>query len=420
MKYHIDDKPPSGPLFLYGLQWWAVSLPTMLIIGAVASRLHCADIALQTFYLQKVFWITGITTLAQVLFGHKLPIVEGPAAILLAGIVATLSAGYEAVYTAILLCGLFMAMAAACGWLAKIRFLFTPRVIPVILILIAFTLMPAILRLSFPGPEDAVFHLFFVLLLVFAMLVANRFFRGVWKSLTVFAGLLFGSIVYSLFRGYPEIPAHETFGLAQIPWMNAFQLHPGAILSFFLCYLALNINQLGSIESVGFMLKADKMAERVKRGQILEGLLNAGSGLAGVIGPVSYSLSTGVVAATGCASRFTLIPAGAALIICGFFPELVLLFSRIPGVVMGAMLLYLMSAQLASGVLMLAGGEGIKDFNDAITVALALMVGLLISFAPDEMGRAFPSVLRPVLCNGFIMGTLTVLLMEHIIFKRKP
>lgn len=419
MKYHIDDKPSSGPLFLYGLQWWAVSLPTMLIIGAVASRLHFADIAMQTFYLKKVFWITGLTVLVQVLWGHRLPIVEGPAAILLAGIVATLSAGYEAVYTAILLCGLFMALAAACGWLARIRFLFTPRVISVILILIAFTLMPAILRLSFPGPADAAFHLFFLLLLVFAMLVANQFLKGVWKSLTVLAGLLFGSLVYVLFRGFPEIPAHASLSLLQTPWMTSFEFHPGAIFSFFLCFIALNINQIGSIESLGHMLKADKMEKRVKRGQILEGFLNAGSGCMGVIGPVSYSLSTGVVAATGCASRYTLVPAGAALIACGFFPELVLLFSRIPGAVMGAMLLYLMSSQLASGVLMLVSEKGVRDFSEGITVALPLMVGLLISFAPEGMDQEFLPFLRPLVCNGFIMGTVTVLILEHLIFRRK-
>lgn len=419
MKFNLDDKPTTGPLFLYGLQWWVTTLPTVLILGAVASRLHFSDISMQTFYLQKVFWIMGITSLAQVLWGHKMPIVEGPAAILLAGIVATLSAGYEAIYTSILICGLLMALAAACGVLAKIRFLFTPRVIAVILILIAFTLTPSIIRLSFPDPENAAFNLAFVLFFVFAMLVANQLFKGVWKSLTLFIGLFGGSLVYILFRGIPEIPAHEAMALASRPWMDFFSFHPGAFLSFLLCFLALNINQLGSIESLGYMLKAQNMEKRVKRSQILEGFLNAGAGFMGVIGPVSYSMSTGIVAATGCASRFPMIPAAIAIFVCGFFPELVLVFSNIPGVVMGALLLYVMSTQFASGVIMLVAEKSVINFNRGITVAMPLMVGLTISFMPQGMDQAFPALFRPLVCNGFIMGTLCVLILEHLVFRKE-
>ena len=60
-------------------------------------------------------------------------------------------------------------------------------------------------------------------------------------------------------------------------------------------------------------------------------MTNVLSGLFGVIGPVDYSMSPGVISATGCASRYTLLPAGAGLILCAFFPSVVGMLVTIPG-----------------------------------------------------------------------------------------
>lgn len=92
----------------------------------------------------------------------------------------------------------------------------------------------------------------------------------------------------------------------------------GTILAFLFCYIALIVNELGSIQAVGHMLQADQMGQRTTRGVGIVGVTNVLSGLFGVIGPVDYSMSPGVISATGCASRYTLLPAGAGLILCAF------------------------------------------------------------------------------------------------------
>lgn len=97
----------------------------------------------------------------------------------------------------------------------------------------------------------------------------------------------------------------------------------GTILAFLFCYIALIVNELGSIQAVGHMLQADRMDQRTTRGVGIVGVTNVLSGLFGVIGPVDYSMSPGVISATGCASRYTLLPAGAGLILCAFFPSVV-------------------------------------------------------------------------------------------------
>ncbi|HPA71560.1 MAG TPA: solute carrier family 23 protein, partial [Spirochaetota bacterium] len=87
-----------------------------------------------------------------------------------------------------------------------------------------------------------------------------------------------------------------------------------------------------------------------RNGVMLTGLTNAASGILGVIGPVNYSLSLGVIASTGCASRFTLPPTAAMLLVLSFSPALIAFIGDVPSVVIGAVLLYIVCTQIAAGL----------------------------------------------------------------------
>jgi len=417
MKYKIDDKPGILPLLLYGLQWWLVSIPCVVIMGILVARMHYGNLVDQTFYLQKLFGLTGIVMIIQVLFGHRLPLVIGPASVLLIGILSTISSGVPAIYTAVFIGGVFILLIAVTGLLSKLQFIFTPRIVSVILILIAFTISPVILRLIFSNDADALFSLIFALLLVFALVMSNVWLNGIWKSTTVLWGIVIGSLVYFMLKGFPEFST--VYPTSSIPLFNfSPDFNIGTILAFIFCFIALIINELGSIQAVGQMLQADKLEKRTNRGIGFLGLSNMLAGILGVVGPVDYSMSPGVISATGCASRYTLIPAGIGLIGCAFFPSFVQFLIEIPGVVMGAILLYLMASQLSAGLQMLAKKDTITNYNHGIVVGLPLMIALILSFASQSVLDQIPSLLRPIIGNGFVMGVLAVLLMEHVIFRK--
>ncbi|WP_065219663.1 MULTISPECIES: uracil-xanthine permease family protein [Butyricimonas] len=422
MKYGLNDKPGLLPMLMYGLQWWVVSLPCVVIMGIIVSKLHYTGVAEQTFYLQKLFGIMGLAMIVQVLWGHRLPLVIGPASVLLIGILSTVSAGISAIYTGIMVGGLVLVVLAYSGWLGKLQFIFTPRIVTVILILIAFTLTPVILNLVLGNTDHALFNLFFTLLMVLALVVGNKFLRGIWKSTTVLWGIVGGALVYCLVHGFPVLASAGGEEVVKGTLFNfSLDFEPGTILAFLFCYVALIVNELGSIQAVGYMLQADHLDSRTTRGVGVVGITNVLSGWFGVIGPVDYSMSPGVIAATGCASRYTLIPAGSGLILCAFFPAVVGVLVMLPGVVMGAILLYLMATQLAAGMQMLVREKAITDFDSGVVVGLPLMVALLLSFAPSAVLDSIPSLFRPIVGNGFVMGVVTVLILEHLIFrKRKP
>ncbi len=417
MKYGLDANPGMPGLLLYGLQWWVVSLPSIIIMGLVVSRLQFSTVIEQAWYMQKLFGVMGVATAVQALAGHRLPLVVGPASALLVGIVASSGVGPDAMYTAILIGGIVVGLLAFSGLLSRLRAVFTPRIVAVTLVLIAFTLAPTILRLVFGNGERPVFHLVFGLGMVFGLVFCNLILPGVFRSLTVIVGVVGGSACYFGFTGLPELPGMDSGG-ASLSLFPGFELHAGTIVSFLFCFLALSINELGSIESVGQMLKAEDMPGRVRRGVGLQGLANVLSGGLGIIGPVDYSMSAGVIAATGCASRLPLVPAGIGLFACAFFPHFVMLLALIPGPVMGALMLYLMASQLASGLSMLVGTRSITRFESGLCVGLPLMVGLMVAFMPAGVLSAFPDLLRPIVGNGFVMGILTVIFLEHGVFAK--
>lgn len=420
LTYNTDDKLPTLSLLLYGLQWLLVTIPSILIIASVVSQFHYESLAAQVFYTQKLFIVIGIGLILQVLWGHKMAVVMGPASVLLIGILAAGAHSINATYTAIFIGGLLMfGISLIKPILRQVPKVFTGRIIVVILALIAFTLMPTIINLVFSESANPFFMLLFALVFLFFMILINNWLQGVWKSTVVLWGLLLGSLCYYIAMG--KMP--ETVSLSKINEVPFFifplEFDAGLLLSFLFCYLALFINELGSIQGVGRAVKATSIPQKTSRGLTLTGIMNSIAGMLGVIGPVDFSFSPGMIMATGCASRYALLPAGVALLLAAFFPSVILLFTQIPQAVMGIILLYLMVSQLAAALQLLQQEKREENFETFLILAVPLMLALFIAFLPEYVKKEIPTILQPILGNGFVVGVITVLLMEHLVYRRK-
>lgn len=400
-------------------------MPTILILGRVLSEIHFSDVSSQIFYMQKLFVLVGIFLITQIMWGHKLPLIIGPASVLLIGIVSSLSFSYSVIYTSVAIGGLLLLLLSVSGLLAKINFLFTPRIIVVILLLIGFTLSPVILNLLFENSEGYEnFHFWFSIVFVLLMLVMNKWFVGVWKSIVVLLGLIVGTLVYLYFgKTMNDFEAATLSGILSSDSTSFFifplQFDFGVIIAFMFCYLALLINELGSIQSMGSILGVADIDKRMQRGVAVTGISNVFAGFSGVIGLVDFSFSPGIISATKCASRFVLIPAGLGLIAISLFPEVVSILNQTPSLVIGAIMFYLMVSQLASGFQLMHKQKAVLDFENAIVIAFPVMLAVLISFLPNSVVASVPLIVRPILTNGFVMGVIAVIVCEHFIFKKK-
>lgn len=423
MKYDPDEKLKTSAVILYGLQWFVVTIPAIITMGLILGKIHFgSDPQAQSFYMQKLFFISGITLLIQVLYGHKLPLVIGPASVLLIGILSSLPASFSAIYTAIMIGGIFITLISIFGLLKYFQKIFTSRVVIVIMLLIPLTLGPTIIKLIFNNEIPTTSSLIFMITISILLLLANKLLKGVWKSTTLIIGIIVSTIIYHFFfaeisvSAIPSTPVEKAAGAILITPDFDF----GVIIAFLFCAIALMINEVGSIEAVGQILSAKNMEKRNKSGVLVTGISNVFAGFIGTIGTIDYSLSLGVISSSGCASRYPFIPAAVLLIICSFLSPLVNILLTIPDIVMGTILLYVMVSQFAAGFQFMVGNKAVMDFNDGASIGLSLMIALLISFMPKEFSEQIPSLLRPVLSNGFVMGVGVILIMEHLIFRKKP
>ncbi|AGL00302.1 uracil-xanthine permease family protein [Desulfoscipio gibsoniae] len=424
LKYALDEVPPYAELLLFSLQWLAITIPIIIIIGQVVAVLHFENTGDQIIYVQKLFFITGLVMLVQLLWGHRLPLIMGPAAVLLIGVLAGQGSSMQTVYSSIFIGGIILAILSISGLFAQLKILFTTRVVAVILLLIAFTLTPTIMNMILPAAGSkvsALLNILFALGMVLLMFVANRFLTGMWKSTLIIWAMIIGSLAYSVVS-----PSSVVIDAGNYKWLASFindisfelSLEPGVLISFLVCFLALSINDLGSIQSVGELLKPANMPQRITRGITLTGLANMLSGFLGVVGPVNFSLSPGVIASTGVASRFTLIPTALGLLVLSFLPVAIAFMDSIPSVIIGTVLFYVMCSQVAAG-LMMAFSSREFNFDSGLVIGLPVMLGVVIAFLPAEVLNTMPASLRPIIGNGFVAGVFTVMFLEHIVYRSK-
>lgn len=419
-KFNINDRPDTINLLVAALQWLAVGIPSLIIIAEVMGTVPGQENTI--LYLQKLLGIAAITILIQVTVGHRLPLFIGPSNIILVAILSSQHARPEVINTAMVVCGLLLAISSLLGLFNYIQHWFTSRVVAVILLLVAFAIAPSMrdLIIDSSGGNPLLYNLLFALVLLMLMMTAHHYLRGIWQSALIFITMIVGSAAYYLlFPGaaiqhIPDGPFWGTFwpDISLVPvW------EPGVLIAFALAMLALSINDLGSIQSLAEVVQPDELPKRARRGLIVTGIGNSLSGFLGVIGPVNFSFSAGIVMATRNASRYTLIPVGIVMLLLAFMPAWLGYFMAVPPVVIGTVLLYVMSIQVATGLLVAFTTMKDDAFTSAMLIGLPVLLGVIIAFLPSESVSTLPAMLRTILGNGFIVGIVCSLIMEHLIFR---
>jgi xanthine/uracil permease len=424
LQYGLEERPPFIKSCLFGLQWAAILISSAIILGKVVGSLHFPEPLGQVVYLQKILFVCGLTVFCQIFWGHRLPLLPGPAAVLFVGVIASQGFGMDAIYTAVMTGGIFVTLLGASGLFRHLRGFFTANVIAVVLLLIAFTIAPTILNLIMDSKNGAgpIANFGFALALVFAMLFCYRLLKGIWQSTLIIWAVIVGSILYLLI--FPEDGTRGLHG--DLPWFRDFfrqmrfsySFQPGVLVSFFFCYIALAINDVGSIQAVNEMLRTTDMEGRITRGISLTGLANTAAGFLGIIGPVDYTISPGVIAATRCASRFTLIPTAIIMLALAFLPKVTGFIGSVPSVVIGAVLGYVMMTQVGAGLMVAFQNKEEFRFEDGLAIGASILLGTLVAFLPGEVVGGLPPFLRPILGNGFVVGVATALIMEQLLNNR--
>jgi uracil permease len=423
--YGLDDIPPWPRCLIYGIQWALIVLPTLTIFSTISSEylgLHGGE---KVLFFQRLLVIVGGVMVLQTLWGHRYPLVDGPASALLLSFIILAPHGISAIQGGMMAGAFFLVLLSVFGLVRYLEPLFTDNVIGVILILVALTLIPYLALMvigegrGYPHGDPSVFGI--SVLVMVAIALFSNWLSGFPKTISLFLGIMLGTILmWALGRmDVSGVGEASWFSLPRpfFPGLPRFSL--SATITFLVAYVAVIINAVGSIYSIGEVVGKGGMTSRVSRGITVTGLGGLMAGALGVIGTVSFAFSPGVVLVTRVGSRFAVTVCGGLLFSLAFFSKFLAILASFPTSVVGAAMITAMAAQIGAGISIITRSGRSLDGRDYMVVGIPVLMGGIVSILPGAFFEAFPSTVHALLKNGLVVGIVLVLVMEHLLLPRR-
>ncbi len=396
------DQTPSWPrAAAYGFQWMIIFLPTLMILSAISSEYLGFPEGERILFFQRVLLTTGGIMILQTLWGHRYPLLDGPSSALLLTLLVLAPGGMPAIQGGMIIGGALLALLGAFRLIRHLEALFTDNVIGVILILIALTLLPYLTPLvigQYQGsPRGDLRTVGISLVTITAIALFSHRLTGFFKTLSLLWGILLGTLLMGIlgrldFSVRPEVQ-WVSFPSSLLPEPPLFSLP--AILPFLVAYLAVVINGVGSMYSIGEIVGKEKIEGRVARGIGVTGVGGILAGVLGSIGTVSFGISPGVVLITRVGSRIPLTLCGIFLCLLVFFQKFLMLLISIPPSVVGAALITAMASQVGAGISVLTRAGRSLQGRDYLVVGIPILLAGITLFFPPDFSQTIPQGAHP-------------------------
>ncbi len=416
---------------LASFQWAIFILAGSIVTPLAVGEAFQLDQTKMMGLLQRTFLVIGLCCLLQGLFGHRLPILEGPAGLwwgvfLIFSTLAVTKADkgivLQQIELGLFISGLLFILLSLLKVVGKVRKLFTPVVTGTYLILLVMQLSGVMVKgLLGVGYLTPGVHVIVALLACATLLVAvllARSSHSYLKNYSVLLGLVFGWVLFAVF-GLTRPQSFTVETLISLPdvWTWGMpQLNPGILLSSLLTSFLLLTNLIASIDLVE--KAANQLPqERYNRSGFVMGINHMLSSLFSTVGCVPNSHSAGFILTTRITERLPFLLGSAAIIGASFFPGFAAFFSKIPTPVAYACVFLPFSNILIVGLKEF--GEAVQAENSNLIIGFSLMIGVGTMFVSAQLLNGIPSVLVPVVSNGLIMGVLASIALEQFFLRRK-
>jgi xanthine/uracil permease len=420
--YDIDDRLPLRYALVYGLQWVIIMFPGLVIVARLSGIALHSNLEGDVRFLQLMLLTSGLFTTIQSLWGHRYPLLEGPSTALLLTLIVLGPYGLETIQGGLIVGSAILIVLVLLGWLKKVVAYATPNVVGVILMLIAFSLLPHLTRImtgvdgQHPYGDIVVFLVSLALVVIMAGF--SHWFKGFWQTIALLLGMVVGSAFFFLI-GPPDFHDFQRANWLSFP-SDAIPSWPRiywpAVLAFVCSYLAVTVNSLGSLHGIAKLTDQERLPVSIDRGIFINGVAGICCGFMGVVGTVSYSMSPGVILATRVSSRYATACCGIILILAALVPKLAALLSLIPAQVVGAALFVAMGVQVGAALAIVASGDMMG--RDYFVVGLPVLLGTCVGYLPENLMVSLPVGARVIFGNGLVIGILLVLFLEHVVLRK--
>jgi uracil permease len=268
-----------------------------------------------------------------------------------------------------------------------------------------------------PNGEGQTFLISLMLVLLIAAL--SHWLEGFWKTVSILLGMFLGSLLFlALGRLQWEVLLTASWLSFSTQWVDTLpRFSLAATVAFACAYLAVIVNTLGSLQGIAAITEKERLSKATQRGVLVNGLAGISCGILGIVGTVSYSMGPGVILVNRVASRYAVTYCGAILFVAAFLPKLAALLALVPTPVVGAALCVGLGGQVGVGISTVASQD--IQSRDYFVVGLPVLLGTLVGFLPKGLLDALPGALQLFAGNSLIAGMTLVLLLEHLLLRKK-
>jgi xanthine/uracil permease len=391
------------------------------IIGAA---LKLPPSAVTTLY-GATFVVTGLGTVLQAVMGLRMPIVLGPWAAALAGLIAAGKvAGPGAAFGSFFVAALIWAVLAlpirglsVVGYLGR---MFRDPLLYGGIVLIAMTSLTTVTVTNWlgtpgrPGFGPAAWVGGAVAMIVsFAILALVR---GPLRSMAMLSGIVVGAIVYALITPFDFTRVREAPWLSLPQWFPfGFSVSPVLVVLFFLLLLTGVTNSLAlynvAAEWAGQRLPGHRMAW----GIFGQSIATVAGSIMGTFSTTVYPDNLAIVRTSRVGSRWVTFWAGLILLVGGFVAKFDAIFVSIPSNVIAAAAVVLFGVIAASGVESLS--RVTWDQLNFLVFGPPFLLSIGGLFIEESTLEHFPLIVRQIVTQPLFTGPVLLFVLYLLVDK---
>lgn len=380
--------------------------------------------------LQLSFIVTGLACIIQAFFGHKRAIMEGQSG-LWWGVILTLVSTAVAqgmplsvlggsLTVGIIITSIITLLIGVTGMGPRIAKLFNPAVMGVFMFLFGCQLIGIFLKgmLGIPfgnqtdGAQiDVAISLLSIVIATIVIIISVKAPSSV-RRYGLLIGIIGGWIAYALiFKPESAVSEATSFGLELFP-LGKPAWDVGIIITTVIAGLLNTANTFGALKGTESMYQVETTKSEYRASFTITGIFTLIAGFFGLVPNSPYVSSIGFLSQTGIIKRIPFVLGGFMFLVMGLIPPVGAFFSQLP-LSVGSAALFVSYLLLLNSSLNFFKQVEFNTIN-IYRSAIPLFVGVVIMTIPASYFITIPSVIRPVLSSGLLVGIILALLLENL------
>jgi uracil-xanthine permease len=406
--YPLDSKPPGPKALVLATQHVLTMFGATVAVPLLFKEPLQFEAPELAILVSSVMICSGFATAIQVIFGSRLPIIQGVSFSFLAAFFAcvafakanpdpeishgALSMSY--ISGSIIVGSIVEIFVGFSGMIGRLRRAITPVVIGPVIMLIGLALF------NFGWPNAAAHWptgaLTIALVILFSLFLSKK--SKIVRTLPILLAVV---LVWTLCFVLTNVGVYEEghkaavsfAGLGEVPWFRANlawgenpvllpwglpRFEVALIVATLAGFLASMIESIGDYHGAAAMAEAPEPTDdQISKGIGAEGVGCLGTGLLGGFSSTSYSENIALIGLTRVASRYVVLIAAGVLVFLGFFAKFGGVVATIPGPVVGGLYCALFGLISAVGIQQTAKADLFSQRNLFI-IGFSLFMGLSV------------------------------------------